>query len=183
MRSCAPPCRTSGRAGRQSYPTSRNPTNAGYYLASVSDKIYMTPHQGGMNMLTGISSQMFFLKDILSRLGVNVQLIRHGKYKSAGETWTRNSPSQENIDQNKALIDSIWDSWADEIAMSRGISKDGFNSLLDRLELNFPEDYVEAGLVDELLTLDQLKTKLMEYAGATSFDKAAMVTLPDYITP
>ena len=159
-----------------------NPTNAGYYLASVSDKIYMTPHQGGMNMLTGISSQMFFLKDILSRLGVNVQLIRHGKYKSAGETWTRNSPSQENIDQNKALIDSIWDSWADEIAMSRGISKDGFNSLLDRLELNFPEDYVEAGLVDELLTLDQLKTKLMEYAGATSFDKAAMVTLPDYIT-
>ena len=70
-----------------------NPTNAGYYLASVSDKIYMTSYEGGMTMLTGLSSQMIFLKDILDRLGVNVQLIRHGKYKSAGEMYIRNSIS------------------------------------------------------------------------------------------
>ena len=52
-----------------------NPSNGSYYLASVSDKVYMTCHDGGMNMFTGISSQMIFLKDILDRLGVNVQLI------------------------------------------------------------------------------------------------------------
>ena len=56
-----------------------NPDNASYYLASVSDKIFMTSYNGGMNMFTGLSSQMIFLKDILDRLGVNVQLIRHGK--------------------------------------------------------------------------------------------------------
>ena len=56
-----------------------NPDNASYYLASVSDKIYMTSYNGGMNMFSGLSSQMIFLKDILDRLGVNVQLIRHGK--------------------------------------------------------------------------------------------------------
>ena len=99
-----------------------NPTNAGYYLASASDKIFMTPHQGGMNMLTGISSQMVFLKDILAKLGVNVQLIRHGKYKSAGEMFVRNEASPENLAQNEELIASIWDSWSSSIADSRNIS-------------------------------------------------------------
>ena len=99
-----------------------NPTNAGYYLASVSDKIYMTNHDGGTNMFNGISSQLTFLKDALDRLGVNVQLIRHGKYKSAGETFIRNSSSKENLEQNEALVNSIWESWASDIAESREIS-------------------------------------------------------------
>ena len=57
-----------------------SPGNGSYYLASVSDKIFMTPHDGAMNMFTGLSSQMIFLKDLLDKVGVNVQLIRHGKY-------------------------------------------------------------------------------------------------------
>ena len=81
-----------------------SPTNAGYYLASVSDKIYMTKYDGGMNMFNGISSQLIFLKDALDRLGVNVQLIRHGKYKSAGEMYIRNSSSKENMEQNVARL-------------------------------------------------------------------------------
>ena len=64
-----------------------NPSNAGLYLASVSDKIHMSSYEGSMNTVTGLSSQMYFLKDILDRIGVNVQLIRHGKYKSAGEMY------------------------------------------------------------------------------------------------
>ena len=78
-----------------------NPTNAGYYLASVSDRIYMTSYEGGMSMITGLATQQIFLKDILDRLGVNVQLIRHGKYKSAGEMYIRNSISKENREQNQ----------------------------------------------------------------------------------
>lgn len=159
-----------------------NPSNAGYYLASVSDKIYMTPHAGGMNMMTGISTQMFFLKDLLDKLGINVQLIRHGKYKSAGEMFVRNEPSPENTAQYQEMVDAIWDSWASSIAESRGISPEKFNSVIDNLELNFPQDYVDAGLVDELLTLDQLKEKLTEYFQATSFEKASMISLSDYAT-
>ena len=157
-----------------------NPSNAGYYLASVSDKIYMTPHAGGMNMMTGISTQMFFLKDLLDKLGINVQLIRHGKYKSAGEMFVRNEPSPENTAQYQEMVDAIWDSWASSIAESRGISPEKFNSEIDNLELNFPQDYVDAGMVDELLTLDQLKEKLTEYFQATSFEKTAMISLADY---
>ena len=159
-----------------------NPSNAGYYLASVSDKIYMTPHAGGMNMMTGISTQMFFLKDLLDKLGINVQLIRHGKYKSAGEMFVRNEPSPENTAQYQEMVDAIWDSWASSIAESRGISSEKFNSEIDNLELNFPQDYVDAGMVDELLTLDQLKEKLTEYFQATSFEKASMISLSDYAT-
>ena len=96
-----------------------NPTNAGYYLASVSDKIYMTPYEGFMNNFTGFSSQMIFLKDILDKIGVNVQLIRHGKYKSAGEMFIRNSSSKENLEQNEAMVKSIWESWSSVIAQSR----------------------------------------------------------------
>ena len=143
-----------------------NPSNAGYYLASVSDRIYMTPHAGGMNMLTGISSQMVFVKDILDRLGVNVQLIRHGKYKSAGETFVRSEASRDNLVQNRELIASIWGDWCADIAESRDITVGEFNSAIDNLELNMPEDFLDAGLVDELLTLDELETKLEGYFNA-----------------
>lgn len=159
-----------------------NPTNAGYYLASASDKIYMTSHLGGMNLLSGISSQMFFLKDILDKLGVNVQLIRHGKFKSAGEMYTRSESSDENMAQSQELIDAIWSSWTDEIASSRNITAEGFNALLDELKLVSPEDFKENGLVDELLSQEQLKQKLTEYFGAENPEEVSAISLEDYIT-
>ena len=157
-----------------------NPTNAGYYLASASDKVYMTPHAGGVNMLTGLSSQMIFLKDILDKLGVNVQLIRHGKYKSAGEMFIRNSPSEENLTQNRELVESIWNSWSEEIAAGRNITVGEFNDAVDNLELNFPQDYVDCGLVDELLTQDELKNKLASYSGVTDFSDVSQIGISDY---
>ncbi len=157
-----------------------NPTNAGYYLASVSDKIYMTSYDGGMNTFAGVSSQLFFLKDILDRLGVNVQLIRHGKYKSAGEMYIRNSSSPENMEQNKAMISSIWNSWAKEIAESRGISLDDLNGMLDNLELNFPSDFLKKGLVDELLTREELQQQLCVLYSAEKFEDIKAIQLPDY---
>ena len=79
-----------------------NPSNASYYLASAADKVYVTASKGGMNMVLGLSSQMFFLKDLLDKLGVNMQLIRHGKYKSAGEMYIKNRISKENYEQTHA---------------------------------------------------------------------------------
>lgn len=157
-----------------------NPSNAGYYLASVSDKIYMTSYEGGMNMFSGLSSQMIFLKDILDRLGVNVQLIRHGKYKSAGEMYIRNSASPENMEQNTEMIESVWDSWAAEIAQSRGITVEDLNAMLDNLELNFPSDFLEKGLVDELFTREELQQQLCDLYSASRFEDVKAIQLPDY---
>ena len=157
-----------------------NPTTAGYYLASVSDRIYMTSHDGGMNMLTGVSSQMIFLKDLLAKLGINVQLIRHGKYKSAGEMFIRNSASKENLEQNEAMIQSIWSSWAGRIAESREISIDDFNDLLNRLELNFPEDFLANGLVDELVTYEQMRQKLADLYVTDRPENVKTISIQDY---
>ncbi|MBR2063115.1 MAG: signal peptide peptidase SppA [Bacteroidales bacterium] len=157
-----------------------NPDNASYYLASVSDKIYMTSYDGGMNMFGGLSSQMIFLKDILDRLGVNVQLIRHGKYKSAGEMYIRNSSSPENLEQNRVMVESMWSSWADEIAASRGITTADLNSMLNDLKLNFPEDFLANGLVDELLTREELERKLCDLYVTDKFENIKAIQLPDY---
>ncbi len=159
-----------------------NPTNAGYYLASASDKIYMTSYDGGMNMFGGISSQLIFLKDALDRLGVNVQLIRHGKYKSAGEMYIRNSSSKENMEQNEAMIGSIWESWATLIAQDRGISVETLNNMLNNLELNFPEDFLAKGLVDELLTRDELQKKLADLYVTDDYKHVKSISLADYAT-
>jgi protease-4 len=157
-----------------------NPTNGGYYLASVSDKIYMTSYDGGMNMFNGLSAQMIFLKDALDRLGVNVQLIRHGKYKSAGEMFVRNSSSKENMEQNQEMIDSMWDSWSGAIAESRGLEKSDINSMLDNLELTFPKDFLEKGLVDELMSQDQLEDKLAMLYMTDDYSKVQSISIQDY---
>ena len=159
-----------------------SPGNASYYLASVSDKIYMTPHDGAMNMFTGLSSRMIFLKDLLDKVGVNVQLIRHGKYKSAGEMYIRNSSSKENLEQNTEMVKSIWNSFASGIAQSREITIDELNGMIDNLELNFPSDWVEHGLVDELLNYNQMEDKLCDLFVADKYEDVKSVSLTDYAT-
>ena len=159
-----------------------SPGNASYYLASISDKVYMTPHDGAMNMFTGLSSRMIFLKDLLDKIGVNVQLIRHGKYKSAGEMYIRNSSSKENLEQNTEMVRSIWNSFASGIAQSREISIEELNGIIDNLELNFPSDWVEHGLVDELLSYNQMEDKLCDLFVADKYEDVKSISLTDYAT-
>lgn len=158
-----------------------NPSNASYYLASVADKVYVTGSKGGMNTLIGLSSQMYFLKDILDRLGVNMQLIRHGKYKSAGEMYIKNQISPENYEQNKVMISSIWNSWASQIATSRGIELSKFNELIDNLELNEPADFVKYGLADDVLTREQRAQKLCTLYMTEDINAISFIPFEDYV--
>ena len=158
-----------------------NPSNASYYLASVADKVYVTGSKGGMNTLIGLSSQMYFLKDILDRLGVNMQLIRHGKYKSAGEMYIKSQISPENYEQNKVMISSIWNSWASQIATSRGIELSKFNELIDNLELNEPQDFVKHGLADDVLTRGQRAQKLCTLYMTEDINAISFIPFEDYV--
>lgn len=157
-----------------------SPSNGSYYLATVADKVYLSSYKGENYQLLGLSSQMIFLKDILDKLGVNVQLIRHGKYKSAGEMYVRSSSSPENREQHQVLVSSAWKNFSAAIAQSRGISEEAFNQMVDNLGFLFPEDFLKAGLVDELMSRDQLKSKLCSLAGVSDEKKLHLIPFADY---
>ena len=159
-----------------------NPTTGSYYLASVADKVYMGNYKGGNNMMTGVGTQLIFLKDLLDKLGVNVQLIRHGKYKSAGEMFVKNKASDENLEQNTEMVQSIWKNLAEKICESREITMEQLDKTIDNLELNTPADFLSHSLVDELLTKEELKSQLTNLAVKESFGNVNFISLPDYIT-
>lgn len=151
-----------------------------YYLASVADKIYMSPYTGATYMFTGLSGTLFFAKDLLDRLGVNVQLIRHGKYKAAGEMFIRSNASSENLEQNREMITSIWKSMSAQIAASRSISEEELNDAIDNLELALPGDFLSHKLCDELLVREELEKKLCDLAMTDKFKDIKSISLADY---
>ena len=158
-----------------------NPGTGSFYLASVSDKIYMTPALGIQSQFVGVGSQMMFYGDILKRLGVNLQLIRHGKYKSAGEVYTRSSASPENREQYQRMVDSIWETVGAEIAASRGISIEELDADIEGLKLNLPQDFVDCKLVDELLDRQGLQDKLAALAVVDKFKDIKWISFADYV--
>ena len=158
------------------------PTLGSYYLSSVADKIYMSSNAGAGPQISGVATQMIFVGDLLRSLGINAQLIRHGKYKSAGEMFVKGAPSEENLEQTTEMISSLWNSIAEDIALSRGIPADGFKAMVDGLKLSSAEDMLEAGLVDGLLSREELKEQLAVIEGKESFEKVSFVDLPDYIS-
>ena len=155
-------------------------TSGSYYLASVADKVYTTSHHGGNTFMLGISGRMIFLKDLLDKLGVNYQLIRHGKYKSAGEMYVKNAPSPENMEQNQVMVDSIWENIARETAEARGISVDSLNFFIDNLSLTFPEDMVKHNLADEVLSVEGYKDKMAVLAGKDNYKDVKFFGLKEY---
>jgi protease-4 len=155
-------------------------TTQEYYIASVADKIYLSSNVGVEAGINGIGTQMLFFGDLLKKYGINVQLIRHGKYKSAGETYTRGNSSPENREQYQRMVDSIWETLGDKIAESRGISRADLDALIDGLKLRSPQDCFAYGLVDELVNAEQLEDKLTTMAVLEKYKDIKWMSLPDY---
>ena len=159
-----------------------NPGNGSYYLASVADKIYMGSQHGGTYQLIGLSGRMLFLKDLLDKVGVHVQLIRHGKYKSAGEMFIKSAASPENREQNQVMINSSWKALCGVMAESRGLTEEQFNALVDNLALNLPEDFLKEGLVDELVDHEALLDKLCTLSQVNNSAKLKLIPFADYVS-
>ena len=169
------------RSGKPVVAYTENPGNASYFLSTVADKIYMGPQHGGTYQLIGLSGRMTFVKNLLDKLGVHVQLIRHGKYKSAGEMFISNTASPANREQNQAMISSVWNSLSCQMAESRDIPVETINELVDNLSLNTPEDFLNNGLVDELTDHETLLERLSVQAGVEDSRDLALIPFPDYV--
>ena len=151
-----------------------------YYLASVADSIFLN-HVGGLDF-KGLSSEVLFYKDLQEKTGVKMEVIRHGKYKSAVEPFLANEMSDANRTQIKELITSLWSSMIEEIAEDRKIQPIDLNIIADTLGGRTPKYAVHSGLIDDLVFYDEYEDKL-KFAMDTAFDKDLnVVLLEDYVT-
>jgi len=155
-----------------------NYSQAGYYLASVSDKVYLNP--AGSATLTGLSISTIFFKDLLDKLGIEVQLIRHGKFKAAAEQFISNKMSAENREQLQSYLDAVWNSWTTDISASRRIPQERINEMTSNLELNSAQKALEGGLVDGLLYKDQLSDTLAHLFGVKEEKELKFISNTDY---
>ena len=117
-----------------------------YYLNSVANTIYINP-VGDMDF-KGLSSEIMFFKDLQDKSGVKMEVIRHGKYKSAVEPFLENKMSDANREQVTALLNSIWSSVAADISKSRNVSVAQLNAIANGLLARTPAMAKEQKLVD-----------------------------------
>ncbi|MDR0969085.1 MAG: signal peptide peptidase SppA [Lentimicrobiaceae bacterium] len=131
-----------------------------YYLATVSDKIYLNPH--GNVDFKGLISKSFFLKGLLEKLDVEMQIVRgpNNKFKSAVEPYILDKMSEANREQTQKLISSIWEEMLQSISKMRNIDVATLNRIADDLEINFAEDALRLGFVDGLMYKDELVKEL-----------------------
>lgn len=153
-------------------------TQGTYYLASAADKIYLNP-QGQIDW-HGLSSQPVFVKDLLAKVGVKMQVVKVGAYKSATEMFTGDRMSAANREQTSAYLNSIWGNITKEVGASRRLSTAQLNAYADSM-ITFaaPETYVKLKLVDGLVYTDQMKGIVKKRLGLKSDDAIEQVTVAD----
>jgi protease IV len=149
-----------------------------YYLSTAADKIYINP--GSMVDFKGLSSEVMFYKRALEKIGVEVQVTRHGKFKGAVEPFILDKLSDENKAQIKDYAGSIWSSVIEDISKSRGISAEKLNLLADNLAGNIASSALENKLVDGLIYRDQLTDTLKALSGISADKDLNLVSMVKY---
>jgi protease-4 len=124
-----------------------------FYLATIADKIYA--NQEGMIDFHGLSVETSFIKGLLDKLDIDVQIIRHGKFKSAVEPLMLDKMSDPSREQTQAFVSSIWDDVIELISQSRNISTGRLNEIADGLLAQTTEDAYNFGMVDSVIYKDQ----------------------------
>lgn len=166
------------KSGKFIYSYSEMYTQKAYYLASVSDKIYLNP--AGALEFKGLSGQVMFLKGLLSKLEIEPQIIRHGKFKSAVEPLILDKMSEANRVQTLSFISSMWNQMLKGVSESRKISVEQLTAIADSMKVRSPEDAVSLKLVDKLLYKDQLIDELMAKTGKKEMKDLSLMTLGKY---
>lgn len=153
-------------------------TQSSYYICSVADKVFLNPQ--GVIDWHGLASQPYFLKDLLAKFGVKVQLSKVGKYKSAPEMLTADGMSEPNREQVTAYINGVWNSMLADVGASRKLSVKTLNDYADNLIMTAdPKSYVSMKLVDKLIYTDEVKTEIKKMLGIDADDKINQLSLSD----
>ncbi len=149
-----------------------------YYLASVANHVFLNP-QGSFEW-KGLSAQIMFFKKALENLNVEVQVFRHGKYKSAVEPFFLDKMSENNRLQTEAFMNSIWQTVISGVSKERGVGEQELNAMADGLSIRNAQDAVTKKLVDGLKYEDEVQSFLKEKLKLKEKDKIPYVKMSQY---
>jgi protease-4 len=145
-----------------------------YYLTSVADSIILNP--AGMIEFKGLASEVLYYKDFQDQYGLKMEVIRHGKYKSAVEPFLENEMSDDNRFQIKTLLSDLWETLRDEMAETRNLSPSALDTLAIDSKIAVPLDALEAHLVDQLGYENDLEAMVKERLGISAEDSVSYVS-------
>ena len=151
-----------------------------YWLCSVADEVYINP-KGSFDW-RGLASQVMFYKGLLDKANLDVQIVRHGTYKSAVEPYITTKMSPANRHQTETMVNSMWDVIVNDVALARNLSPHYVGVAASALSVDSPEAAERLGFVNGLLYEDQVESRLAELAGKEKFEDVNTVTLGEYIT-
>ncbi len=154
-------------------------TQKDYYLYSVADKVYLNP-VGALDF-KGLSAEVLYFKELQEKSGVKMEVVRHGKFKSAVEPFLADTMSPESRLQIQELISSIWGVMLDEISTSRNISVEDLNKIADTLGGRTPELAASTGLVDGYIHFDEYEDLLREKVGVSEDDDIKYISFGNYL--
>ncbi len=168
-------------SGKPIYAWAESYDLATYYLASTATKIYMR-ELGGLE-LKGIASQSMFYKPLLDRLGIDMQVIRHGKFKSAVEPYLQGSMSDANRLQMSTLVNDIWAEVSKDICKSKNIDAADFENHIDNLD--YYSDLglcVNSGMIDALISHKEAEDSIKAAIEVADDEELKIVSLTDYLS-
>jgi protease-4 len=154
-------------------------SQSAYYLGSVADEYYLNP-SGGIE-LKGLSTEVTFFKDFAEKYGIGIEVIRHGKFKSAVEPFIANGISPENKEQLSTLLNDVWNSTSSKIAVSRKIDLPQFKIIVDSLYGMIPEESVKFKLADKLIQKTEYDQILKAKLKLNDKDKLYKISLNKYV--
>ena len=151
-----------------------------YYLSSVADKVLLNPQ--GMLEWRGLAATPMFFKDLLEKIGVEMQIFKVGTYKSAVEPFISTEMSPANREQVNVYLSSIWGQITSSVAESRNLSLEALNKEADRMLMFYPaEESVKNGLVDTLIYKNDVRDYLKNIVGIDKDDNMPVLGIQDMI--
>ena len=169
------------KSGKWIVAYSDNYTQGCYYLATAADKVYINP-EGSINW-HGIGSQPMFVKDLLAKFGVKMQVIKVGKYKSATEMFTEEKMSDANREQTQRYIQSLWDNMCKDVSKSRNISVAKLNDLADNgVFVANGKMLLAEKMVDGVKYADEMKAEVKKLLKLDADKKISQLSIADMET-
>ena len=166
------------KSGKFIYAYSELYTTKAYYLASVADKVFLNPQ--GLIEFKGLGAQVMFFKGLLEKMDVDVQIFRHGKFKSAIEPFLLDKMSEANRIQTLTYVKSLWMHVLEGVSTARGPSVEELNKLADNMSVQRSWDCLKYKLADDTIYKDQLLELFKEKLKLSKKEKVQLVEMGKY---